>query len=349
MLDNEAGKEEIKSLFDLQGLEGCDVAVGDEVLLDTRCVFDWRYRDGWRRRCRLVAREFNVTGETTSETFSPTPTMAAMRMLLVLAMVKRLHLVAYDVKDAFERVLIQVPSWVHNVMQAPVFWLLKKCLPGQRNAAMRWSDKFRSVSEQHGFESFPGMPTIFRHVSRELFPTIHVDDILLVGSEADIQWYDETFKKIFTMKNSETCSIATGGEINCLKKRITCMVGSPSQAPGIVIQPNKSYIPKLVQMFHVDGKRSKNLPHHSDLTVYNSESVSKSDWLKGEDATLFRSGLGIALYLSQDRPGIQHTVRVLSSYMGNPAKKSLVWLKHLCLSKEVEIVNFRQYGELKSR
>ena len=97
MLDNEAGMEEIKRLFDLDVLEGCEVASGDEVLLNTRCVVDWRYRDGWRRRCRLVAREFNVTGETTSETFSPT-SMAAMRMLLVLGMVKRLHFVAYDVK-----------------------------------------------------------------------------------------------------------------------------------------------------------------------------------------------------------------------------------------------------------
>ena len=64
-------------------------------------LLDWRYRDGWRRRCRLVAREFNVSGETTSETSSPTSTIAAMRMLLVLAMGKRLHLVAFDVKDAF--------------------------------------------------------------------------------------------------------------------------------------------------------------------------------------------------------------------------------------------------------
>ena len=92
MLDNEAGVEEIKRLFELHVLEGCDVAVGDDVLLDTRCVFDWRYRDEWRRRYGLVAREFNVTGETTSETFSPT--MASMRMLLVLAIVERLYLVA---------------------------------------------------------------------------------------------------------------------------------------------------------------------------------------------------------------------------------------------------------------
>ena len=132
-------------------------------------------------------------------------------------------------------------------------------------------------------------------MGRELFLTIHVDDFLLVGSEVDIQWYDETLKFIFKMNNSETCSIATGGEINYLKKRITRVVCSWSQAPGILTQPNKSYIPKLVQMFHRYGKRSKSLPHHSDLAVYNSESVAKTDWLKGEDVTLFRSGLGIAL------------------------------------------------------
>ena len=71
ILDNEAGVEEITRLFELNVLDGCDAAMGGEVMLDTRCVFDWRYRDGWRRRCRLVAREFNVTGESTSETFSP--------------------------------------------------------------------------------------------------------------------------------------------------------------------------------------------------------------------------------------------------------------------------------------
>ena len=56
--------------------------------------------------------------------------------------------------------------------------------------------------------------------------------------------------------------------------------------------------------------------------------------------TLFRSGLGIALYLAQDHPDIQHTVRVLSSFMGSPTKKALVWLKHLCLY----LKNSEDYG-----
>ena len=79
-------------------------------------------------------------------------------------------------------------------------------------------------------------------------------------------------RRFFTMKNSEMCSVASGGEINYLKKRITCMVASSSQTPGIVLQPNKSYIPKLVQMFKLDGKKSKSLPHHADLSVYHPES-----------------------------------------------------------------------------
>ena len=56
--------------------------------------------------------------------------------------------VEHGLKDAFltvdqvEKVLMQVPARVRQVMQAPPFWLLRKCLPGQRNAAMRWSYKF---------------------------------------------------------------------------------------------------------------------------------------------------------------------------------------------------------------
>ena len=58
-------------------------------------------------------------------------------------------------------------------------------------------------------------------------------------------WYGATFKKVVTRKNPEVCSVASGGEINYLKKRITCMVGSLSLAPRLLLQPHRSYIPNL--------------------------------------------------------------------------------------------------------
>ena len=184
-----------------------------------------------KRRARLVAREFRTTNGGSDEfTFSPTSSMAAMKCFLAWAVVCHLFLCALDVKDAFltvdqqEAVLIETPSWVHLIIEScPRYWHLLKCLPGQRNAAMRWSEHFRSVAERHGFNAFAGMTTIFRHESRTVCLTIHVDDILLVGNVDDIKWFSETFGSIFTMKSSEVVSVSTGGELSYLKKRITLL------------------------------------------------------------------------------------------------------------------------------
>ena len=338
VLDNEAALEEISRLKAMRVLEDCNEPQGDELILDTRLVYDWRHRGEWKRRARLVAREFRTTNDGSDEfTFSPTSSMGAMKCFLAWAVVCHLFLCALDVKDAFltvdqqEAVLIETPSWVHSIIEScPRYWRLLKCLPGQRNAAMRWSEHFRSVAERHGFNAFTGMTTVFRHESRTLCLTIHVDDILLVGSVDDIKWFSETFGSIFTMKSSEVVSVSTGGELSYLKKRIT-LFSHDNEKPGLLLQPNKGYVPKLVNMFQLELKKPKSVPHHVNLQIYNPETFKESDALCPAEATKFRSGLGITLYVSHDRPDIQHAVRILSSYMSMPSKNALVWLKHLCL------------------
>ena len=54
-----------------------------------------------------------------------------------------------------------------------------------------------------------------------------------------------------------------------------------------------------------------------------------SDNLDAEEARLFRSGLGIALYVSQERCDIQHIVRILATYMAKPTRTSICALKKL--------------------
>ena len=59
------------------------------------------YRDDrWKRRCRIVAREYRE-GQTNEEQYSPTSTFAAVRALLTLGMLYDLHITSMDVKDAF--------------------------------------------------------------------------------------------------------------------------------------------------------------------------------------------------------------------------------------------------------
>ena len=70
----------------LQKLEVLAVADPDEkeeaLILDTTCVFDWRYRGKWKRRCRILAREYR-TSNTDEAQFSPTPASFTVKLIIV--------------------------------------------------------------------------------------------------------------------------------------------------------------------------------------------------------------------------------------------------------------------------
>ena len=71
-LDGDAMKTEIQKLTDLGVVKVLTRQQMDQngKWIDLKEVFDWRFRQGsWRRRCRIVAREFR-TGPSTEETFS---------------------------------------------------------------------------------------------------------------------------------------------------------------------------------------------------------------------------------------------------------------------------------------
>ena len=47
------------------------------------------------------------------------------------------------------------------------------------------------------------------------------------------------------------------------------------------------------------------------------------------ESKLFRGGLGTCLYIAQDHPDIQESVKTLSGYMGCPTIEAMPALKHL--------------------
>ena len=55
------------------------------------------------------------------------------------------------------------------------------------------------------------------------------------------------------------------------------------------------------------------------MEAFNAELEVGSEMLDGEQAGLFRSGLGLTLYMAMDRPDIQFAVKALSSYMFRPS------------------------------
>eukprot|EP00435_Cladocopium_sp_Y103_P036470 s676_g9.t1 len=172
-LDQVAMQAELERLRHLDVIADVDetLEMDNCMKLDTRLVRDWRFRDGrWRRRARLVAREFRDGDASSAETFSPTTPLAVVKLLVVMSLLHNLALASLDVGDAFLQVpqssivLIEIPQWAlpeGRVGSGKRFWVLKKCLPGQRVAASEWNKFFTDVCERRNFESFQG--TIFRH------------------------------------------------------------------------------------------------------------------------------------------------------------------------------------------
>ena len=84
-LDGQAALDEVAKLYEMHVIapEEIDVrTIPSHKLVDTIVASDWRYRENkWRRRCRIVAREFKSdnTGENSFDhnlwcsSYSPSP------------------------------------------------------------------------------------------------------------------------------------------------------------------------------------------------------------------------------------------------------------------------------------
>ena len=146
--------KEVEKLKEMEviGSIPIDISTDEALQLDTKNVFDWRYRQNqWTRRCRIVAREFKDSVSTV-DTFAPTTPWSGVRTLLAMSTVMKLK-----VADAFllvpqqDFVVIKIPDWIqqlNNGEHNEEFWILKRCLPGQRNAALRWNDYFGTLAKE---------------------------------------------------------------------------------------------------------------------------------------------------------------------------------------------------------
>ena len=71
------------------------------------------------------------------------------------------------------------------------------------------------------------------------------------------------------------------------------------------------------------------MPHHGCLQIFDAEATSASEFLDGDESKIFRSALRICISVNQERCDIQHSVRVLATYMSQPTRASMSEIKKL--------------------
>ena len=118
--------------------------------LSTKVVYDWRHRESeWRRRGRLVAREFRWLGDTDiASLFSPTGVASTVKLLSALfSSSEGYSLGSIDVGDAYLMVEQKEPTVVEVDGE---YYELGFTLPGQRIGSSAWFNKLKGYLEEYG-------------------------------------------------------------------------------------------------------------------------------------------------------------------------------------------------------
>eukprot|EP00435_Cladocopium_sp_Y103_P026822 s1787_g6.t1 len=326
-LDEAAGYEEIRRLLEMGVIdEPSQDDLDQGTILSTRSVMDWRFRDQkWQRRCRFVAREFRAGDRSTAATFAPT-SGAGARLVMVAHCCYNWLLAFLDIKDAFllvpqrEKILVAKPDWWADETGSR-YWVLSKCLPGQRNAASRFFDFLHDHLQSLGMVNTPLLPSLFKHKEKELALCSHVDDLVVGGEKQAVEWLVSELKAKFTLQGGNLVPSEDQDDheaVRFLKKRHFF-----TQA-GVIISPHEKYAEELVALYGLQHRKAKTTPDVSG-EIFDSPELDEAGQHR------FRSAMGTLLYLSQDRIDLQHSVRHLSQYMSRPTLAAEAAVKHVIL------------------
>ena len=301
---------------------------GDENLegmtnLQSKYVRDWRFRpseDGkswsWVRRSRLVAKEFKFIGPLMENLYSPGSLACLQKVFAgLVCSSSRLCLYTGDIKDAYLTVPQRRPTFIRH---GGLIFELKFNLPGQRAGARDFYDKLAGILKSDNLESYEAAPALFIE-PKSIGVSTHVDDFEVIAETPRV---DRLKKKLtdsglkFSLEGP--CTVE-GGECHFLKRKF---VGT---GDGIVVSQDSKHVDKLVELLGLQKASGKTTP--CPMNVNHSKIDSKP--LDPERHALYRTCIGILLYLGQDRPESLYTITQLSGFCTCPTESDWSLLRHL--------------------
>ena len=199
-----------------------------------------------------------------------------------------------------------------------------RVLPGQRDAALLWSDHFASTLQEQDFDRCVACPTLFRDKMKSIL-VVHVDDIQAAGKNRSLAPVLSTLGKTYELKIEGPFlteqELAVGESlqtIRFLKRKFTY------HNHELHIKSDPKYLIKLKEELKLKSTASKPTP-----CTHESQEADHTNSLDQEQAASFRKCVGILLYVGQDRPDLPFAVRGLASKISEPTYGSWKHLIHL--------------------
>jgi hypothetical protein len=166
------------------------------------------------------------------------------------------------------------------------------------------------------FEQCPVSPCFFYHVKTEIAIELHMDDFHGCGPQLSVVKFLEWLGSVMMIKHSGPMTI---GARYCHLKRTRILTEE-----GTYIQASSKHAEDMIKLLHLEDAKTVSTP-----MVESAGEEASDQLLDAEPASVYRTCVGIAIYLSTDRHDIQFAVKELTQIMKNPTEGSMHMLKRL--------------------
>ena len=152
---------------------------------------------------------------------------------------------------------------------------------------------------------------------------------MALGDAEALKEVDALLRSAYELKWLGTVGDEEGDhkEVHFLNRLIRC--DQHQGASAILIEPDRRHVDLLVQQLGMDNAKGAETPDVKKSVELQMQEA-RSPALPKEQASLYRSCVMRAAYLSQDRLDISHAVKNLARKMVSPTEASLQDLKRLC-------------------
>jgi hypothetical protein len=244
--------------------------------------------------------------------------MEAIRLILAYACSKRIKVYQMDVKSTFlngeleEEVYIEQPEGFLLSEKEDYVCRLKKALYGLKQAPRAWYSRLDRYLQQQGFRKGNADNNLYIKVDRDsiLIIEVYVDDIIF-GSD------DDRMSQKFSRDMQNEFEMSFLGELNLFLGLQICQCDK-----GIFISQTK-YIREMLKKFGMEDCKPMSTP------MQTSCKLSKDDESKDADQRLYRSMIGILLYVTTSRPDVMQAVGQVVIFQATPKETHVMEVKRI--------------------
>ena len=183
---------------------------------------------------------------------------------------------------------------------------LHKALYGTRDAPQQWQEHLSTTLKSIGFREVTCMPGAFQLDQHKVTSVVHVDDIIMVGTESSLRMVQTKLEEIYELKNEILGpQLHHEQEVKYLGRHI-CWTNR-----GVTIEADGKHVDQLLHDLGMLDCNSVNSP----VTV--SPKDDQGELLDVVQARLYRKSAARIAYLSQDRPDLSHASCDLATGMAD--------------------------------